>query len=104
MPKLSAGTAKTTDAFKEMFAATKEVETIMLARHSRLTDSEKTNIGRNNQVIEDARVGAANLRSKLVPANQISEGAFGYAKPPLAFVVARDRDKLKVLWFTFGTR
>ena len=50
MSKLS-GRAKTVEAFREMYAATKKVEALMPERHSRLSKSEKRNIQKNSKLM-----------------------------------------------------
>jgi len=98
------GRANTVEAFKETFAATKEAEMLMLARHSRMTESDRLNIARNSKTIEEAFQQNGFGLGEVVALSEISQGAFEYAKPPFTFVVARDRAGVKVVWFSFVTQ
>ena len=97
------GIAKTTEAFKELYTATKEVEMRMLRKHSQMTESDRLNVAKNAVIITEAFRQNGFGSEGVVPIRGISEGMFRYTKPPFVFVVARDRGILKVISLSFVT-
>ncbi len=100
VPKLSMGIANTQDAFNEAFAATKLAEDRLLVRHSRMTDADRANIERNNELISEALKQNAPEEDRLIPSNYGLEGTLLYVYPPFMLTVAKDEGVWKVLWFT----
>jgi len=98
------GVAQTIEAFKQLYADTKEAEAWMLARRSRITASDRSNFAKNAAILTEALRRNGLDSGDVTPVSVVSEGAFRYTRHMFVYIAARDRGVLKLISFTFVTK